>query len=166
MKGKVFVSVLLGLMLLGTINMVFSEEQPKPQARERFVLKDIQPVGDESNGRVPLMGVEVKSESSIDGFTTEGRWRYIAFQPSQSFKDLRGYYKWDEDISVAVEEWSDGIFTLCVPRGKDPGIFSQSPRFPCVSSVGSGYRWETIYESGFFPALSPLRFGHGVEHVI
>lgn len=83
MKGKVFVSVLLGLMLLGVANMAFSEEQSKQEARERLVLKDIQPVGDESNGRVPLMGDDSKSD--MDGFTTEGTWKTIAVQPIQSF---------------------------------------------------------------------------------
>lgn len=53
MGGKLFVNALLALMLLGVTNAAFSKEQPKPQARERFVLKDIQSAGDESNGRVP-----------------------------------------------------------------------------------------------------------------
>jgi hypothetical protein len=186
MKGKVLVGILLGLMLLGVSNMAFSEEQPKPQAKERFVLKDIQPVGDESNGRVPLTRaaplteeeivwalISTDSRSDMEGFTTKGSWRYIAFQPVQSFKRVGfGTVEWDSTYQKwvfggIIVFWDDEKSRLYTLKGKTFGIHSEHDRMLCVSAAGSGYRWETIYHTiEFYGDLLPLWLGHGVEHVI
>ena len=177
MKRKIFVGVLLGLMLLGVVNIAFSQEQTRPQSRERFVLRDIQPVGDESNGRVPLMGDD--SESDMDGFTTEGGWRAIAFQPVQSFeapdwKQMKFHKGWG--IPVAADGLVHPFRGWCTLfLSKDEGLCSHSfqnegIRGLCVSFAELGYRWNIVWEKkpGYYFLLTfwPLWLGHGVEHVI
>ena len=176
MKGKVFVGVLLGLMLLGVINMAFSEEQLKPQARDKFVLKDIQPVGDESNGRVPLTGDD--SESDMDGYTTTGDWRTIAVQPVEFFNvpDWKKLGATDYEFNTDREgiTWFYGRLICFLPKREDLNIHSESDlvnratKGLCAYSARAGYRWETIFYvhrwDNFY--FLPLWFGHGVEHVI
>ena len=176
MKGKVFLGVLLGLMLLGVINMAFSEEQLKPQVRNKFVLKDIQPVGDESNGRVPLMGDDSKSD--MDGFTTEGSWRPIASQPVQSFDtfDWKQVQSIDVTYFVYIGEGNlcYGRLAFFLPKGKDFYRVSHLEKAALkgvyIFPACSGYRFELIAKlsglRGGPSYVSPLWFGHGVEHVI
>lgn len=177
MKRKLFVGVLLGLMLLGVVNMASCGEQPKPQARERFVLKDIQPMGDESNGRVPLMGDD--SESDMDGFTTDGSFWPITFQPVQSF-DVPDWKRRRAEIDTLLVPKETGallIGHLTFFKLKGEGICSvfylkTAAKGLYVCSVGSGYRFEMIatwprgpyYDVVWY--VSPLWLGHGVEHVI
>ncbi|MBM3239314.1 HEAT repeat domain-containing protein [Candidatus Poribacteria bacterium] len=176
MNGKVLVGILLGLMLLGVSNMAFSEEQTKPQAQERFVLKDIQPAGDESNGRVPLMGDD--SESDMDGFTTEGSWIPIASQPVQSFDTFD--WKQVKIIGVAYFVYigegnlSYGRLAFFLPKGKDFYRVSHLEKAALkgvyIFPACSGYRFELIAKlsglRGGASYVSPLWFGHDVEHVI
>ena len=175
MKGKLFVSVLFGLMLLGVANIAFRTEQLKPQAQEKFVLKDIQPVGDESNGRVPLMGDD--SESDMDGFTTgEGSWRPIAVQSVESF-EAHGWQKVSYGPVTFREMSRDGIIwwsyqgRLVFFLAKGGSLHSSSEsnlkyvtKGLGVWSAGTGYRWEGILR--FRHIMLPLWFGHGIEHVI
>ena len=175
MKGRVFLGVLLGIMLLGVTNMACNEERLKPQTQERYVLKDIQPVGDESNGRVPLTGDD--SRSDMDGFTTEGSFWPITFQPVQSF-DVPD---WEEiEIKIKIEAGTFFVFkeagsllfgrlTFFLSKDKnlrDSYLNKVAIKGLYVCSAGTGYRFEMIAGSRLDEDISPLWFGHGVEHVI